>query len=196
MTHQECWPPCPLFLTLAELAGTLPQADLLSPWWVSILLSKWGLLAKEAPLDSGTGLFCTLKWDPVNGLVLPPLLEGKDWDKPMEGCYCACATDHFIWPYRQGSLGGTTSLRPSRKGNCEAQTSWHCLEAELKTWTKVQAELLSHLDTALVSNSHTSEAGVTPSSESGREEMYQQGQLWGKKWVAPHWQWHEQQHQC
>ena len=112
----------PLPLVSAEVAETLPPADFLPPQRVSVLLSKWGLFAKEATLDVGTGLFCTVKWNPSHGLALPPLLEGKEWDKPMEDCCWACARDQLIWPYRQASLGGTTFLRLWRKGNCEAQT--------------------------------------------------------------------------
>ena len=69
LTHQECWPPQPSFiLESAELADRLLPTDFLPPGWVSVPLSKWGLLAKEAPLDPGTGLFCTFKWNPVCGL--------------------------------------------------------------------------------------------------------------------------------
>ena len=73
--------------------------------WMSLpsLLSEWGFLAKEIPLDSATGFFCTVKWNPVHGLASPPLLEWKDWDKPMEDCCCACARHQFLWPYRQAS---------------------------------------------------------------------------------------------
>ena len=81
-THQECWPPWPPFLlVLAELVETLPPAEFLPLGWASFPLSKWGLLAKDAPLDPGTGLFCTVKWNPICDLALPLLLEGKDWDK-------------------------------------------------------------------------------------------------------------------
>ena len=40
-------------------------------------------------------------------------------------------------------------LETVKKGNCEAQTSQHCLEAELNTCAKIQAEFPTHLDTAL-----------------------------------------------
>ena len=79
-------PQLPFFLASAELAETLPPADLLPSGWASFLLSKWGLLAKETPQDPCTDLFCTVKWKPFQGLVLPPLLGGKDWDKPMKDC--------------------------------------------------------------------------------------------------------------
>ena len=64
--------------------------------------------------------FYTLKWNPVLVLAFPPIIGGKDWDKPMEDCYWPCTTDQFIWPQRQASLGGTMSLRLWRKGNCKA----------------------------------------------------------------------------
>ena len=178
MTHQECWPPqTPFLLVSIELVETLPPADFLPLGWASFPLSKWGLLSKEGPLDPGTGLFCTVKWNPVLGLVLPPLLGGKDWDKPLEDCCWACARDQLIWPYRQASLGGIISLRLWRKGNCEAQTSQCCLETELNTCNKIWVELPTHLKTALSkmlwtlrSNSCTSDTGIMPPSELGREE--------------------------
>ena len=36
------------------------------------------LFAKEETLNSGTGFFCILKWNPIIGLALPLLIEGKD----------------------------------------------------------------------------------------------------------------------
>ena len=111
------------------------------------------------------------------GLVLPPLLEGKDWGKPMEDCCSACTREQLIQPYRQASLGGNTSLRLWRKGNCDAQTSQFCLETVLNTCAKIWAEFKTHLETALSrmswtlrSNSRTSDTGIIPSSELGREE--------------------------
>ena len=95
----------------------------------------------------------------------------------MEDCCWACVRDQLIQPYMQASLGGTTSLQLWRKGFCEAQTSCCCLEAELNICAKIQAELSTHLDTALSgmswtlrSNSCTSDTGITSPSESGREE--------------------------
>ena len=121
LAHQECWPPHPPFLLdSAELVGTLPPADFLPPRWASFPLSKEGLLGKDAPLVPGTGLFCTMNWNPVYGLALPPLFGVKDWDKSTEW---TCAKDQLIQPYRQALLGGFTSLKLGRKGNCEAQTS-------------------------------------------------------------------------
>ena len=83
----------------------------------------------------------------------------------------------LVWPYSRAFLGGITSLRLWRKGNCEAQTSWHCLETELNTCAKIQAEFSTHLETALSkmsltlrSKSHTSDTGITPPSELGRLE--------------------------
>ena len=35
------------------------------------------LQVKGAPLDSGTGLFCILKWNPVFGLAVPPIIGGR-----------------------------------------------------------------------------------------------------------------------
>ena len=138
-THHECSPQQPPFLLLsAELVETLPPIDFLPPGWASFPLCKWGLLAKDAPLDSGTGLFCTVKWNPVLGLALPPLLNGKDWDNPMEDCCWSCARDQLIQPYRWASLGGITSLRLWRKGTAKPRpldTAWkqnytHVLEYE------------------------------------------------------------------
>ena len=65
------------------------------------------------------------------------------------------------------------SLKLWRKGNCEAQTSWCCWEADLKTCTKIWAVLpvLSRMSWILVSNSHTSETEITPPPESCRGEM-------------------------
>ena len=165
----------------AELVETLPPGDFLPLGWASFPHSKWGLLAKDIPLGPGTdpdiGLFFTVKWNPVCGLALPPLLGGKDWDKPREDWWCACARDQLIWPYRQASLGGITSLRLWRKGNCEAHTSWCCLETELNRYAKMQAEFPTHLETVLFkmswtlrSNSHTSDTGITPPSASGSKE--------------------------
>ena len=33
---------------------------------------------------------CTVKWNPVHVPVLPALLEGKEWDKPMEDLLSLC----------------------------------------------------------------------------------------------------------
>ena len=113
LAHQECLPPCPPFLLdSAELMETLPPADFLLPGWTSFPLSKWGLLGKDAPLvpstDPDRGLFCTVNWNLVCGLTLLPILGEKDWDKATEW---ACARDQLLWPYRQASIGGITSLR-------------------------------------------------------------------------------------
>ena len=96
----------------------------------------------------------------------------------MKDCCWACARHHFILLYRQASLGRTISLQQWRKGNCDTQTSQCCLEAELGRCAKMWAELPAHLDTALskmlwtlLSNSHTSETGTTPPSESGRRKI-------------------------
>ena len=111
----------PFLPVSTELMETLPSADVLPLGQASFPLSKWGLLGKDAPLVPSTNpdidLFCTVKWNPVHGLALPPLSGGKDWDKATEW---ACARDQLIWPYRQASLGGITSPRLWRKGNCEA----------------------------------------------------------------------------
>ena len=47
----------PFLLVSAELVVTLPPVDFLPLGWASIPLFKWGLLAEDAPLDPGTGLF-------------------------------------------------------------------------------------------------------------------------------------------
>ena len=117
-------------------------------------------------------LYCELEPSPWSALAT--LLGGKDWDKPTAW---ACARDQLIWPYRQASLGGITSLRLWRKGNCEAQTSWHCLETELNRYAKMQAKFPTCLETALSkmswilrSNPHTSDTGITLPSALGSEE--------------------------
>ena len=176
-TSRAPTPTDPFLLVSVELVETWPPADFLPLGWASFPLSRWGLLAKDGPLDPGTGRFSTVKWNPVCGLVLPPLLEGKDWDKLIEDCCWACARDQLIWPYRQASLGGISSLRLWRKENYEAHTSWHCLETKLHTCAKIQVELPTHLETALSemswslrSNSCTSDTGIMPPSELGRED--------------------------
>ena len=45
---------------------------------------------------SSTSLFCILKWNPVLGPALPPLIWGKDWDKSMEDCCQATSRNQFI----------------------------------------------------------------------------------------------------
>ena len=172
MTHQKHQPPwAPFLLVLVEL-GDIATSRFLATWMSLIPTPNWGLLAKDGPLDPGTGLFCTVKWNLVHGLLLPPLLGGKDRDKPMEDCCWVCARDQLIWPYIQASWGGITSLRLWRKGN-----SQHCLETKLNTCIKLWVEFPTHLETALSkmlwtlrSNSHTSDTGIMPPSELGREE--------------------------
>ena len=95
-TSEALTPTAPFILVLAELAEALLPADFLSPGWVSILLSKCSLLAKEAPLDSGTGLFCTLITEPRPWPGFATCLMGKGWDKPMGDCCWACVGDQFI----------------------------------------------------------------------------------------------------
>ena len=109
--------------------------------------------------------FCHLPW-------------GKRLRQTNGGLLLSLCSDHFIQPYRQAPLRGTTSFRQWRKGNCEAQTSQCCLEADLKIYAKSQAEFSTHFDTALsrmsstlMSNSHTFDIGINPTSESGREEI-------------------------
>ena len=52
VTYQECCLPWfTFFLEAVELAETLPPVAFLPPWQASVLLSKWSLFAKEAPLD-------------------------------------------------------------------------------------------------------------------------------------------------
>ena len=166
---EDCFPP-----GISRTGGDTTTSRL---GQASFPLSKWGCLAKDAPLDPGTdpstSLFHAMKWNPVHGLALPPLLEGKDWDKPMKDHCRACTRDQLRWPYRQASLGGITSLRLWRKG----QTSQCCLETELNTCTKIWVEFPNHFKTALSrmswtlrSNSHTSDTGIMPPSELGSEE--------------------------
>ena len=104
-------PMYPFLLVLVELVETLPPADFLPLEWASFPLSTWGFLAKDGLLDPDTGLFCTMKWNPVHGLVLLPLSEGKDWDKPIEDSCWPCARDQLIQPYRQASLGGIPTVK-------------------------------------------------------------------------------------
>ena len=120
-------------------------------------------------------LHCEIEPSPCPGIATP--LWGKRLRQTMEDCCWACARDQLIQPYWQASLGATTSLRLWRKGNCETLTSWHCLETELNTSAKIQAEFPTCLDTSLSkmswtlrSNSCTSDAGIMPPSESGTEE--------------------------
>ena len=179
-------PTPPFLLDSVELVETLPPVDFLPLGQTSFPLSKWGLLVKDAPLVPGTdpdiGLFCTVNWNPIHGLALPALLGGKDWDKPTE---YACARDQLIWPYRQASLGGITSLRLWRKGKCEAQISQCCLETELNRCAKICAEFPTHLETALAkmpwiwrSNSCTSDTGITSPSALGSEEWVSTRATW------------------
>ena len=65
-----------------------------------------------------------------------------------------------------------------KKGNCEAPTSCHCLEAELKRYAKVRIALPTHLDTQLfrmprilVCNLCTSDTGITSTSQPCREAI-------------------------
>ena len=66
----------PFFLASAELADNTTSR--LPATWTSLNPTcQGGLLAKEAPLDSGTGLLCTLKWNPVFGPGFATTLSGK-----------------------------------------------------------------------------------------------------------------------
>ena len=145
----ECQPPwLPFFPASEELADTTTRR--LPATWRSLNPT---LQVRPLSQRGTTRLwhkpFLHIEIEPSLQPGFATSLRGKDWDKPMENCCWVCGRDQFIWPYSQASLGGTTSLRLWRKGNCEAQTSWHCLEAELKTCTKIQAELPNQLDTAL-----------------------------------------------
>ena len=185
--------PMPPFSSrLSRTGGDTATSRLLATWTSLIPTLQVRLLSKDAPLVPGTdpdiGLFCTVNWNPVHGLALPPLLGGKDWDKPTEW---TCTRDQLIWPYRQVSLGGITSLRLWRKGICEAQTSWHCLETELDRYAKIWADFPTHLETVLSkmswilkSNSCTSDTGITPPQPWAVRKEYQQEQPGGKRRVA------------
>ena len=111
-----------------------------------------------------------------------PSFANSLWRKRLRQAYAglllSLARDQFIQPHRQASQEGTTSFRLWTKGNCEAQTSWHCLEAEVNTCAKIWLELPPWMDTALsrmswtlITNLHISDTGVTPPSKSGREEI-------------------------
>ena len=92
----------PLSPSLNRAGGDTATSRLLATWKASFPQSKWGILAKDVPLGPGTdsyiGLLCTVKWNPVHGLALPPLLGGKDWDKPTKDWWCTCTRDQLIWP--------------------------------------------------------------------------------------------------
>ena len=100
-------PMAPFLLVTAELVETLPPADFLSLEWASFSHTKWGLLAKDAPLGPGTDLdtgpllYCEMESSLWSGLATP--LRRKDWDKPTEDWWWACARDQLIWSYRQAS---------------------------------------------------------------------------------------------
>ena len=170
-------------------------------WWVSATLltlnvSKWGLFAKDQPLESGRGCFCTLS----QKLTLPPLIglilgyiRGRLWMSPSQ------RPDNVTM--RQTSPGGTVSLKLWRKRNWAVQISWCCLEAEFKRYTIIWVALQIHLDTAMpkmswiwVHYSCTFETGITPPSEPCKAQSYQQAQLWYEKGVL-YPKWHAQVYQ-
>ena len=87
----------PFFLQSVELTD-VPLSDFLPPWWLSVLVSKWGFFAKEALPDSGTGCFCTLNLNPAFGLALSPFLKVKDWNKSGEDYCWVWVRDQLIQP--------------------------------------------------------------------------------------------------
>ena len=125
--NQMCQLLWPLLPSISRPGRDTTTSRPLATWMGLSPTHQVGLLAKEAPLDPATGLYWTVKWNPVFGLALPPLLEGKDSHKPREDCCWVCARHQFIWPYRQALLVGTTSLRPWRKGTVKPRshnTAW------------------------------------------------------------------------
>ena len=155
-TSGELTPLAPLPPSISRTSRNTATSRLLATWMGLIPTLHVRPLSQSTPLDPATGLFCTVKWNPGCSLALPSLLDGKDWDKPVEDCCWACTRDQLIWPFRQVSLGGMTSLRLWGKENCEVKTSWHCLETELSTCAKIWAEFPTCLDTALSRMSWTS----------------------------------------
>ena len=70
-SHSSCFP------RLSSTGRDTATSRLLATLMSLSPTSKWGLFAKEAALDSGISLFCTLKWNTVLGLAFPPLIGGK-----------------------------------------------------------------------------------------------------------------------
>ena len=149
MWHIESAEPQPPFLLAsAELADTT-TSRLLATWMslsptlqVRPLGQRGTTRLQHRPL-----LHIEMEPSPWPGLATS--LRGKRLSQPMEDCCKACARDQFIESNRQTSLEGTTYLRLIRKGNCEVQTSWCCLDTELNTCAKIKAEFRTHMDTAL-----------------------------------------------
>ena len=110
-THQECQPPQPpLPPSISRTGGDTATSRFLATWMSLIHTLHVRPLSQRCATRPWHKSLCTVKWNPIQGLALPPLLDGKDWDKPMEHCCWTCR-DQLIWPYRQASLGGITSLR-------------------------------------------------------------------------------------
>ena len=82
-----------------------PPEDFLVPWQFSVLVAKWGILAKDPPLESSTGCFCTSDFA-TSHTVWRLRQERND-------CCWVWARDQLIQQQRQASLGGTVSW------NCE-----------------------------------------------------------------------------
>ena len=138
--------PSPMAPLLPRVSGTCRYASIwfLPPWWLSSLVSRRCFFFKDAPPDTGTGHFCKLNLNPAN------------WELLMSQCQEPRIELLLLW----------------RKGNWETQTSWWCLETDLKTLAKIWPLLPTHLDKALsriswmiVSSSCPSEAAITPPPE-------------------------------
>ena len=126
LTHWEYHPPW--------FSGTCRCT---SSWHPAILMTIRLSIKVRLPHHRGTTrlwyrLFLYIKLDPNHWLGSGILTEVEDWHKPSDNCWLACASDKLMWPYRQGSLGGTESFILWTKGNWEVQTSQCCLGAELK----------------------------------------------------------------
>ena len=136
VAHQEHQSPCPPFLlNSVKLVETVPPVDVLPCRWVSFPLPKGGCLGKDALFTSPwhrpqhrSLLYCELEPRPWSDLATPFRRRGLRQVHRMSLCQRPFNT--VI------ETGGFTSWRLWRKGKCEVQTSWHCLETELNKCVK------------------------------------------------------------
>ena len=175
--HQECQPPWAPFLPESvELMEILPPADFLPLGWASFPLSKWGLLAKDGPLDPGKGLFCTMKWNPVcgPGLTTPPRrkrLRQAHGRLLLSLCQRPVNTAIQAGLTRKNHISETVKKRELWSPHftmLSGNRIKHMLKYELSfqlIWKQSCPKMLWPW-----SKSQTSNTGITPPSESGREE--------------------------
>ena len=71
-------PAPPLSPSISRTSGDTATSRCLATWMSLIHTLQVRPLSQRCTLDPDTGLFCTVKWNPVPGLGLPPLLDGKD----------------------------------------------------------------------------------------------------------------------